>query len=68
MTSTGYIKPEPSWRRWWRRLGEIEAAMDITYDDFQDGRMDRLETEVARLRAEIETLPRPAAAGPFGCD
>ena len=50
--------PETFWRRWIRRIAAFEEAMDMTHDDVQDRRMDRLEAELAKLRADL--LPRSA--------
>ena len=62
MTTTSIAAPrhETFWRRWMRKVAAFEEAMEMTYDDCQDRRMDRIEAELARLRSEMETASTPA--------
>lgn len=48
-----------AWRRFWDKLGDIEAAMAVTEGEIHDRRISRLEAEVASLRAHVG-LPRDA--------
>ncbi len=48
-----HAQPETLWQRFTRRLIAVEEAMTATYDDIQDRRLDRIEAELARLRADL---------------
>lgn len=62
MTTTSIAAPrhETFWHRCMRKVAAFEEAMEMTYDDCQDWRMDRIEAELARLRSEMDTASTPA--------
>ena len=45
------IPPETFWRRWMGKLAAFSVAIDMSYDDLQDRRMDRIEAELMSLRS-----------------
>lgn len=45
-----------AWRRFWDKLGDLEAAMAVTEGEINDRRILRLEAEVASLRAHVGLL------------
>ena len=52
-TNNATATSEPFWRRWLQKIVAYEAAMDMSYDEIQDKRMDRIEAELVRLRLEV---------------
>lgn len=54
------LPPETAWRRWLRKFAAFEKAMEFSYDEWQDLRIDRIEAELGRLRAEVAALSAPS--------
>ncbi|KQP05823.1 hypothetical protein ASF28_18140 [Methylobacterium sp. Leaf99] len=50
------------WRRLWDRLGEMEEALSVTGGEIRDGRIARLEAEIAALRVHAGPPPRGVPA------
>ncbi|TXM64217.1 hypothetical protein FV218_22295 [Methylobacterium sp. WL69] len=46
------------WRRLWDRLEEMEEALSVTGGEIRDGRIARLEAEIAALRVHAGPPPR----------
>lgn len=53
-------KPETFWRRCLRKVAAFEEAMDVTYDDIQDRRLDKIELELSQLRLQLKSDRAPA--------
>ena len=49
-------KPESPWRTWMNKFTAFAEAMEMSYNELQDRRMDRLEAEIVRLRSELAVI------------
>ncbi len=61
VTTAECLPPESRWRRWARKLAAFEEAMEFSADAWRDLRMEKIEAELVRLRAEVAALA--AASG-----
>lgn len=55
-------KPVRRWPRWMQALARYEAALDTTYDDIQDLRIERLQSELHQLQGRVASI---AGNGPL---
>ena len=59
MRDRAVLRPDTFWRRWLNKIAAFEAAMEMTCDDVQDRRLERIEAELARLRSELAAVSAP---------
>ena len=56
MKNVDAAKPEAHWRTWMNKFNAYAEAMEMSYDELQDRRIDRLEAEIVRLRSELAMI------------